>query len=159
MRSIYTLAAIFSLAACTPSPPSDEKLTKVFTAYEQRFFEVEQLCFTRKDIRSISIEDGKYRVRTESGVGTLSQVEENQAIGFLKDTALLQMNCLWIYSQGRGELVGISFLAYATGLSVSGRSKSIDHVFSADKSWENDAAKRGELRALPNESWFIYEPQ
>jgi len=159
MRSIYTLAAVFSLAACTPSPPSDEKLTNVFTAYEQRFSEVEQLCFTRNDIRSINIEDDKYRVRTESGMGTLSQAEENQVIGFLRDTGLLQLDCLWLYSQGHGELVRISFIAYATGLSVSGRSKSINHLLPADQAWQNEATKRGELRALPKENWFIYEPQ
>ena len=159
MRSIYILAAIFSLAACAPNPPSDAELTKIFTDHEQQFYEAEQLCFTRKDIRSISIEDGKYQVRTESGVGILSHAEEKQVTGFLRDTALLQMNCLWLYSQGHGELVGISFLAYATGLSVSGRSKSIDHVFPTNKAWKNDAAKRGELRALPRENWFIYEPQ
>ena len=159
MRSIYTLAAIFSLTACTPDPPSDEKLTKVFMANERRFVEAEQLCFTRKDIRSISLESNKYRVRTETGEGTLSQIEENQITGFLRDMALLQMNCLWLYSEGHGKLVHVSFSAYATGLSVSGRSKSIDHVFLADKAWENEAAKRGELRALPKEGWFIYEPQ
>lgn len=69
------------------------------------------------------------------------------------------MKCLWVYSKGNGELFGTSFVVYSSGISVSGRTKSIEHILTKDESWQKEAAKRGELRKLLSNNWFIYEPQ
>jgi hypothetical protein len=159
MRLVFTLIVLIILAACSPDAPSDSELARVFSSHERQFSNAEQLCFARKEIRSIRIKNGKYQVETDSGNGALSQSEINQVAGLFRDTGLLQMNCLWLYSQGQGELSSSKFWFYATGLGVSGRSKSIDHVFPVAQAWENESMRRGELRSLPKEHWFIYEPQ
>jgi hypothetical protein len=154
-----SFAVGLGLSACSLDTPNDNRLQDIFNSNIQLFLNAEKVCLSMKNVRSISVEDGVYILRTESGSGDLDALTKIKASNLFDSTGITQMKCLWIYSKGRGELVGTSFVAYSSGISVSGRTKSIEHILTKDQSWQIEATKRGVLRKLSKDDWFIYEPQ
>ncbi len=161
MRWLYSIFICFVLCSCLgASSPSDDVLTQTFVTYERRFLEVESFCYNQKNLRSIKFENSKLIVSTESGAANLNSAEELLLGNFFRDTKMSQIDCRFVYSSsGIGRLFAVRFIAYAVGMGFSGRIKAIDHFIDGRSDLRTNDIARRELRKLPKEGWYIYEPK
>lgn len=151
------------LTACGPQIPTDAALSQLFLMHEQRFLEAEQLCFAYPELRAIEVDGDRVETRSDSyGKSVLINDRDTASVlSFLKETGLLQISCHYLYVDQKSHLTSISFTAYAVGISVSGRIKGIKRLLNKKLGNERlqQDLRNNEVRPLPREDWYIYEPK
>jgi hypothetical protein len=162
MRFLFVLImASLALSACAPEPPSDDDLRRIFLAYEERFEDAGRLCEMHSSFRSVEPREDRIVAITASGERlALDPSEEQRVASLLKDAKLLSVICVRGYRK-TGEVgpVIVRYVAYAAGLSVSGRMKAIDYMLEENGERSSSKLESGDWRKLPKEGWYIYDVQ
>ena len=154
LRSVAFLASL-SMCACGGdiSPPSDTAVLDFFKQNRAEVYSFVQFCEENTDVRVIGESPGETTGAWSSAYPEDTAVESIRAL--MNKMNVKALSCTHDGSLPTTPLISVVIQLYRKGTSFSSTMSGII-FFTTDGSHIEDAQKRGELKSLGEQGWYMY---
>ena len=153
MKLLIYLLIILALCGC--SEPTDLEIENTLVKYKYDFEKVVKECESNGSVLSLIPSKKGFDVSYYDGLISENKINEIQLVSFFDKTGVEKIKCLRKFKKGNGQLLGVAFIFYSSGLGVSGKFISLHNVIH-DDGWVRSRIDDNVLRETNLKNWYVF---